>query len=107
MKPEDVKFMFQEMIQRTEQLFFSPMESVDSRLMNLPSFLTALASIVKEMDEVSFVVLLLLLSIMYLFVVYFSVVCYYICLSSWYNHISSVVVRIIHSVSGEVAGSVV
>ena len=52
MKPEDVKFMFNEMVNRTEQLFFSPAESQDNRFINLPSFLTALASIVKEVQEV-------------------------------------------------------
>lgn len=52
MKPEDVKFMFNDVVQRTEQLFFSPVDSVDNRLLTLPSFLTALASIVKEMEEV-------------------------------------------------------
>ena len=52
MKPEDVNFMFHEMVQRTEQLFFSPVEATDNRLLSLPSFLTALASIVKEMEQV-------------------------------------------------------
>ncbi len=53
MKPEDVHFMFSEMVQRSEQLFFSPLEAADDRLFHLPSFLEALASIVKEMDEVT------------------------------------------------------
>lgn len=53
MKSEDVHFMFSEMVQRSEQLFFSPLESSDDRLFHLPSFLAALASIVKEMEEVS------------------------------------------------------
>jgi len=53
MKPEDLHFMFGEMVQRTEQLFFSITEVTDSRFTNLPSFLTALASIVREMEEVS------------------------------------------------------
>ena len=45
--------MFSEMVQRSEQLFFSPVESADDRLLfHLPSFLEALASIVKEMEEV-------------------------------------------------------
>lgn len=52
MKSEDVDFMFNEMVQRTEQLFFSPVESVDNRFLNLPSFLAALASIINEMDTV-------------------------------------------------------
>ena len=52
MKSEDLRFMFLEMVQRTEQLFFSPVGVVDNRFSNLPSFLSALASIVKEMDDV-------------------------------------------------------
>ena len=52
MKPEDVRYMFNDVVERTEQLFFSPAETMDNRLLNLPSFLAALASIVKEMGEV-------------------------------------------------------
>ena len=52
MKPEDLVYMFGEMVQRTEQIFLSPVEVIDSRFANLPFFLTALASIVKEMDDV-------------------------------------------------------
>ena len=52
MKPEDLNYMFGEMVQRTEQLFFSVTEVTDGRFSNLPSFLTALASIVREMREV-------------------------------------------------------
>ena len=44
--------MFSEMVQRSEQLFFSPVESTDDRLFHLPAFLEALASIVGQMDEV-------------------------------------------------------
>ena len=54
MKPEDLQFMFSEMVQRSEQLFFTPVESMDERLFHLPLFLEALASIVKEVDEVSY-----------------------------------------------------
>ena len=53
MKPEDIHFMFSEMVHRSEQLFFSPVESSDDRLLHLPDFLGALASIVNEMDEVT------------------------------------------------------
>lgn len=53
MKAADVNFMFNEMVQRTEQLFFSPVESVDNRLHSLPSFLTALAAVVRVMDQVN------------------------------------------------------
>ena len=53
MKAQDVQFMFSEMVQRSEQLFFSPVtDTSDDRLFHLPSFLEALAAIVKEMDEV-------------------------------------------------------
>ena len=45
--------MFTEMVQRSEQLFFSPVDSSDDRLFHLPSFLEALSSIVKEMEEVT------------------------------------------------------
>ena len=45
--------MFQEMANRSEQLFFSPiLESVEDNLFQLPAFLEALAAIVKEMREV-------------------------------------------------------
>ncbi len=45
--------MFQEMANRSEQLFFSPvLESVEDNLFHLPAFLEALAAIVKEMGEV-------------------------------------------------------
>ena len=53
MKPEDLQLMFSEMVQCSEQLFFTPVESMDERLFHLPLFLEALASIVKEVDEVS------------------------------------------------------
>ena len=52
MKPEDLQFMFSEMVQRSEQLFITPVESMDERLFHLPLFLEALASIIKEVDEV-------------------------------------------------------
>ena len=52
MQPEDVQFMFSEMVQRSEQLFFSPVESSDSHLFHLPIFLEALASITGVMDQV-------------------------------------------------------
>ena len=52
MKPEDIQFMFGELVQRSEQLFFSTNETSDGRLFQLPTFLLALASIVKEIDEV-------------------------------------------------------
>ena len=40
------------MVGRSEQLFFSPVESAEDNLLHLPAFLEALASIVKEMGEV-------------------------------------------------------
>ena len=54
--------MFTEMVQRSEQLFFSPVESSDDRLFHLPSFLEALSSIVKEMEEVRMLLLFFFLS---------------------------------------------
>ena len=44
--------MFSEMVQRSEQLFFSPVETSDSHLFHLPIFLEALASITGVMDQV-------------------------------------------------------
>ena len=44
--------MFSEMVQRSEQLFFTPVDALDERLFHLPLFLEALASVVKEVDEV-------------------------------------------------------
>ena len=54
MKPEDVHYMFGEMVQRSEQLFFSPLgdRSTDDRLFHLPALMEALASIVREMETV-------------------------------------------------------
>ena len=54
MKPGDLQFMFSEMVQRSEQLFFTPVESMDESLHHLPLFLEALASIIKEVDEVCY-----------------------------------------------------
>ena len=46
--------MFNELVQRSEQVFFAGDSStLEDRLINLPSFLEALASIVKHMDAVS------------------------------------------------------
>lgn len=55
MKMEDIHYMFGEMVQRCEQLFFSSLgeRSTDDRLLHLPALMEALASIVKEMDMVS------------------------------------------------------
>ncbi|KAI0227633.1 DNA-dependent protein kinase catalytic subunit [Lamellibrachia satsuma] len=50
---EDVKFMFNEMMQRSEQVFFGQTEVTDDTVFNLPSFLEALASILKELEEIS------------------------------------------------------
>lgn len=54
MKTEDVHYMFGEMVQRSEQLFFSSMteRGSDDRLLHLPAIMEALASIVKEMETV-------------------------------------------------------
>ncbi|KAK2178223.1 hypothetical protein NP493_553g02004 [Ridgeia piscesae] len=50
---DDVKFMFNEMMQRSEQVFFGQSEVMDDTIFNLPSFLEALASILTQLDEVS------------------------------------------------------
>ncbi|CAH1795617.1 unnamed protein product, partial [Owenia fusiformis] len=50
---EDVKFMFNEMIQRSEQIYFSNNEVIDEKIQSLPTFLESLASIVNEMSEIS------------------------------------------------------
>ena len=50
--PADVRFMFNEMIQRSEQIYFNQYDNMDEKMINLPSFIEALASIVKELDEV-------------------------------------------------------
>lgn len=50
---EDLHFMFGEMIQRSEQLYLTPLVSVgDDRLFYLPTFLDSLASIVQEIEQV-------------------------------------------------------
>ncbi|XP_074649158.1 DNA-dependent protein kinase catalytic subunit-like [Tubulanus polymorphus] len=50
---DDVKFMFTEMIQRSEQLFFSQPENLDDKIINLPSFVEALACIVRQLDQMT------------------------------------------------------
>ena len=56
LKQSDIQFMFSEMVGRSEQLFFSPVESAEDNLLHLPAFLEALDSIVKEMGEVCLVI---------------------------------------------------
>ncbi|PIK41531.1 putative DNA-dependent protein kinase catalytic subunit [Apostichopus japonicus] len=48
----DVKFMFSEMIQRSEQLFLQDSNIDEDRFMQLPHFLEALANIISELGEV-------------------------------------------------------
>lgn len=55
LKPADLQFMFQEMANRSEQLFFSPVGAVEDNLFQLPAFLEALAAIVKEIGEVLYI----------------------------------------------------
>ena len=50
MKEEDIHFMFNDIIQRSEQVFS---QGGESDIYHLPSLLESLASIVKEMKEVS------------------------------------------------------
>ncbi|KAI8501204.1 hypothetical protein Bbelb_212990, partial [Branchiostoma belcheri] len=49
----DVKFMFSEMMQRSEQLYFGTTDSMEDKVHHLPSFLEALASIVQHLDQLS------------------------------------------------------
>lgn len=52
MSEADVRFMFNEMMQRSEQVYLSDAEQIDDKLINLPSFLDALASIIKQLNQV-------------------------------------------------------
>ncbi|XP_022110985.1 DNA-dependent protein kinase catalytic subunit-like isoform X2 [Acanthaster planci] len=53
MTDDDVKFMFTEMIQRSEQLYLQQGEVSDDKLNQLPNFLEALASIMRQLDVLS------------------------------------------------------
>lgn len=56
MSDADVRYMFTEMMQRSQQLFLSHSGDVllaDSELYHLPSFLGSLASILKKIDDLS------------------------------------------------------
>ena len=48
-----MRFMFNEIVQRSEQIYMSGSDSIEDKLINLPSFLEALGSIVRELDTVS------------------------------------------------------
>ena len=50
----DVTYMFTRMLRRCKQIFFTQSDVNEDRISQLPSFVDALASIVKEMDEVIF-----------------------------------------------------
>ncbi|XP_068717854.1 DNA-dependent protein kinase catalytic subunit-like isoform X1 [Montipora capricornis] len=51
--PGDVKVMFSQMMQRSEQIYLRQDELVEDKVQYLPSFLEALSCIVQELDEVS------------------------------------------------------
>ncbi|XP_065898419.1 DNA-dependent protein kinase catalytic subunit-like isoform X2 [Dysidea avara] len=53
MKQEDIQFMFNDIIQRSEQVFTQGGTVSDVTVYHLPSLLEALASIVKEMKQLS------------------------------------------------------
>ncbi|KAL9956083.1 hypothetical protein ACROYT_G037506 [Oculina patagonica] len=53
MQAEDVKFMFSEMMQRSEQIYLRQDELVEDKVHHLPSFLEALSCIIEELDEIS------------------------------------------------------
>ncbi|GFO12449.1 DNA-dependent protein kinase catalytic subunit, partial [Plakobranchus ocellatus] len=48
----DVQLMFGEMIHQCEHQFFGPIEDMSEKLMSVPSYLTALANIIKQVDSV-------------------------------------------------------
>ena len=50
MKEGDIHFMFNDIVQRSEQVF---LQGAESDIYHLPSLLESLASIVKEMKQVS------------------------------------------------------
>jgi len=52
MKQEDIQFMFNDIIQRSEQVFTQGGTASDVTVYHLPSLLESLASIVKEMNQV-------------------------------------------------------
>nr|QOY44576.1 DNA-dependent protein kinase catalytic subunit [Alvinella pompejana] len=56
---DDVKFMFTEVMQRSEQMLIVQAEYLDDRITSLPHFLEALASIIKELSEVTDTLILL------------------------------------------------
>ncbi|XP_071796803.1 DNA-dependent protein kinase catalytic subunit-like [Asterias amurensis] len=53
MTEDDVRFMFNEMMQKSEQLYLQQGEVSDDKLVQLPSFLEALASIIQQLDVLS------------------------------------------------------
>jgi DNA-dependent protein kinase catalytic subunit len=53
LKDQDVKFMFDQVIKRSEYLLISGCELLEEKIYHLPSFLTSLASIVNEIVDVT------------------------------------------------------
>ncbi|EDO42728.1 predicted protein [Nematostella vectensis] len=53
MTAEDVKFMFTEMMQRSEQIYLRQSEMQEDRVQQLPNFLEALSFIIEELDDIS------------------------------------------------------
>ncbi|RUS72684.1 hypothetical protein EGW08_019554 [Elysia chlorotica] len=53
LQEDDVQFMFGEMISQCEHQFFGPSEDMSEKLMSVPSYLTALANIVRQVNSVS------------------------------------------------------
>ena len=53
---EDLQYMFSEMVQRSEQMFLAKRDNntllIEEVLFHLPTFMVALASISKEIEEV-------------------------------------------------------
>ncbi|XP_035828316.1 DNA-dependent protein kinase catalytic subunit [Aplysia californica] len=49
----DTQFMLNEMISKCEHQFFSQVEELDEKLISIPSYLTALSHIIRQVDSVS------------------------------------------------------
>ncbi|XP_022778667.1 DNA-dependent protein kinase catalytic subunit-like isoform X5 [Stylophora pistillata] len=53
MQADDVRFMFSEIMQRSEQFYLSQSDLSEDRAQHLPTFLEALSSIIEELDKIS------------------------------------------------------
>ncbi|BFZ03143.1 hypothetical protein BsWGS_06182 [Bradybaena similaris] len=53
LKESDTQFMFGEMVHECEHQFFGQVEDIDEKLMSIPSYLTALSNIIRQLDSVA------------------------------------------------------